>query len=132
VKVCTVCLWPLPLDAYQKGKGGTLRGACSRCRSDTQRRYHYDITAEQYTTLLVIQNNVCGICEGPPQSGEVLVVDHCHDTGAVRGLLCSSCNKAIGLLKDRTELLIRAAAWCDDGQPNDPQRYLPPAGGRQD
>ncbi len=52
---------------------------------------------------------VCGICLNiDPGKKGVFVVDHCHSTGKVRGLLCYSCNIAIGLFKDNTELLEKA------------------------
>jgi len=55
-----------------------------------------------YETKLEQQNNTCAICFKPEQSNryKTLCVDHCHTTGKIRGLLCSNCNRALGLLKD--------------------------------
>ena len=72
---------------------------------------HYGITLDQYTTLLKEQNGVCAICKQPEfardhRTGKLrsLAVDHNHTTGRIRGLLCTNCNKAVGHLKDDSEL----------------------------
>lgn len=54
----------------------------------------YRITIEDYERLLESQGGVCAICKTPPRSYR-LAVDHCHDSGAVRGLLCVSCNSKL-------------------------------------
>lgn len=51
------------------------------------------------------------ICARPPENGKILNVDHCHETDAVRGLLCSKCNFAIGLLDDNPEYATKAAEY---------------------
>lgn len=59
------------------------------------------ITEGDYARMLVEQCGVCAICGGDPGGGRKnFCVDHDHQTGAVRGLLCNACNRAIGLLKD--------------------------------
>jgi hypothetical protein len=69
-----------------------------------RRRYlkrTYKITPEEYDRMLLEQNGVCAICLRPNETKfKYLAVDHNHSTGAIRGLLCSNCNLAIGLLKD--------------------------------
>ena len=66
----------------------------------------YGITYDRYEEMLLEQSNLCAICrtEGFVMDKErhklKLVVDHCHSTGVVRGLLCHNCNRALGLLKD--------------------------------
>lgn len=63
------------------------------------------------------QNGQCAICKTPfpilgkPNRSQVPQVDHCHATGKVRGLLCSPCNIALGLLKDDFFTVIRAASY---------------------
>lgn len=68
----------------------------------SRRAYHrlrtYGITQEQYDAMAQKQNQVCAICHRPPK--RVLVVDHDHITGDIRGLLCDRCNVGLGWLKD--------------------------------
>lgn len=70
----------------------------------------YGLTWEDYNRLLEQQGGVCNICRIPGRTGrwDKLVVDHCHTTGAVRGLLCSGCNVAIAALGDSVEGVERA------------------------
>lgn len=73
---------------------------------------NYGITQEDYEVLLEKQNGVCAICkQNRPYKGEFMCVDHDHTTGAVRGILCSNCNKAIGLLQDSPDLLKSAIEY---------------------
>lgn len=59
----------------------------------------YGISFDEYERMLVSQEYRCAICRAH-QDDCTLCVDHHHDSGAVRGLLCSSCNSAIGLLHE--------------------------------
>lgn len=83
----------------------------------TKRRYNwfkrYGITPEEYDKLYVAQDGKCAICEATRGSdtAEYLCVDHCHETGAIRGLLCNSCNRGIGNLKDSVQLVTKALAY---------------------
>lgn len=78
------------------------------------------ITLEQYQAMIDAQDNKCGICkkeetciDGRSKDKRIrrLSIDHCHRTGKVRGLLCHSCNTAIGKFKDDVELLHQAIAY---------------------
>ncbi len=61
----------------------------------------YGITDAQFNEILAAQNYVCAVCKrDEPRANSKLAVDHCHATGKVRGLLCTKCNTAIGLLDD--------------------------------
>lgn len=64
----------------------------------------YGLSVDQYNEMLKAQNNKCAICGDDCPTGRSLAVDHNHDTGAVRGLLCSRCNIGIGQLKNITNL----------------------------
>ena len=70
----------------------------------------YGVLKSDYERMEKEQGGRCAICltENPGGRFDVLVVDHCHDTGTVRGLLCSRCNSAIGVLGDTPEALARA------------------------
>jgi Recombination endonuclease VII len=83
-------------------------------RSIENKRRHnlkslYGLSVDQYNDLLRAQHGACAIC-GNGQSGR-LHVDHCHDSGSVRGLLCNRCNRAIGLLGDDPAILRRAISY---------------------
>ena len=78
----------------------------------------YNITLEEYNAVLTEQGGVCAICSKPeeiknPSARErsSLAVDHCHETGKIRGLLCFKCNTGIGALGDSVEGLERALAY---------------------
>lgn len=72
----------------------------------------FGLTLDGYQSMLESQGGVCFICKKPekatdPRSGKVkdLAVDHCHQTNKIRGLLCSNCNRGIGLFCDDPSLL---------------------------
>lgn len=77
----------------------------------------YGITSKDYWKMYNNQNGVCSICKEPGFSMHktvklgTLVVDHCHATGSIRGLLCHNCNRALGLLKDRRDVLLNAVKY---------------------
>jgi hypothetical protein len=73
----------------------------------------YGITPEDYARMLTEQGGVCDICGGTCGTGTRLAVDHCHTVNKVRGLLCRTCNTAIGLLKEDPELFSRAVAYLN-------------------
>ena len=75
----------------------------------------YGIGHEEYLELFEKQDGKCKICETTSNRKlKHFAVDHCHDTGDVRGLLCSNCNTAIGLLKDNPDLLRTAAKYIEE------------------
>lgn len=73
---------------------------------------NYGITYDNYLEMHNKQNGKCALCGGEgfkmKPNSVALVVDHCHATGRVRGLLCHNCNRALGLLKDNKEVLRKA------------------------
>jgi hypothetical protein len=74
----------------------------------------YGITQEQFDAMLERQGNRCAICRTDtpcPTSGKAWHIDHCHETGRVRGLLCNSCNRGIGQLGDDPDRLESAARY---------------------
>jgi len=111
------------LERDERSKGGVaMRSKCKPCNEHVKWKAFiqrtYGITAEDYYSMLVDQNGKCAVCESEEvnssrvSSGK-LFIDHCHDTGKVRGLLCSKCNHAIGLLNDDPELLHKAIAYLN-------------------
>ncbi len=82
----------------------------------------FNITLEEYNTLLEKQGGRCAICgvesTGVREHGKrehSMYVDHDHVTGAIRGLLCSRCNFGIGQFRNSPELLRKAAIYLTSG-----------------
>jgi hypothetical protein len=79
----------------------------------------YGISLEAYEAMALQQNGVCAICKNPEQSVDKdgaprrMPVDHCHKTGKVRALLCTACNRALGLFKDSSSVLKAAAEYIE-------------------
>lgn len=76
----------------------------------------YGVNLEAYAKILSAQGGVCAIC-GKVEADEnhgVLHVDHCHATGAVRGLLCRNCNHVLGLMGDDADKVRKAAQYLDE------------------
>jgi len=77
----------------------------------------YGLNIGQYDAMLREQNYACAICKGTEitksKNGSIraLAVDHCHITGKVRGLLCTSCNHGIGKLKDSIQILTNSIEY---------------------
>lgn len=85
-------------------------------RNHTLKRL-YGITLEEYNTLFLNQKGCCSICEVHQldlTDPRALAVDHNHTTGKVRGLLCSTCNKALGLFNDSIDLLMKATNYLKE------------------
>ena len=80
-------------------------------RSDLKKKY--GLTTDEYQSLCSSQGNVCAICGMPQNSkrGPNLSVDHCHETGKIRALLCVKCNTGLGMFKDDPRLMERAAEY---------------------
>jgi hypothetical protein len=76
-----------------------------------QLKRRYGLTPEQYDAMLLAQNGACAICRTPPSADRSLTVDHCHTTGAVRGLLCDSCNNGLARFADSADRLAVAVDY---------------------
>ena len=75
------------------------------------RNYKYGVTKEYLIELYQKQEGKCAICEKEPSTQRGLHVDHCHDSGKVKGLLCHGCNTALGSFKDNPNLLTKAIKY---------------------
>lgn len=76
---------------------------------NSQLWHEYKIRLEEYNIILLSQNGVCKICK--QTSSQTLAVDHDHNTGKIRGLLCKSCNTGLGLFEDSIERLKNAIEY---------------------
>jgi hypothetical protein len=121
-KRCSKCTRALPASAFAKSKDRSdgLAGWCKECfnafmRNGGKRRSllkrTYGLTVEQYDAILAGQRGGCAVCGHPPKPDRVgrkhLHVDHNHADGRVRGLLCSPCNTALGLLREDPEVITK-------------------------
>jgi hypothetical protein len=70
-----------------------------------------ELTLDDDQTMLLAQDGGCAICGAPPPDEQSLHVDHDHDTGAVRGLLCFTCNAGIGMFDHDIVVLSAAVAY---------------------
>ncbi len=75
-------------------------------------KYLYGLSSAQFAEMERTQGGACAICR-EVQTTKRLAVDHCHATGRIRGLLCSGCNCALGLAKDRPGVLRAAAEYLE-------------------
>jgi hypothetical protein len=111
MKRCRTCGDNQPAAAYHKDASSPdgRRGVCRCCRAEVNRwekiEARYSLSREGFYELLDSQDGRCAICLTEMPKGEA-VVDHCHSTGLVRGLLCASCNTGIGHLRDGRDLTI--------------------------
>lgn len=131
-KICggkTGCGKMRSLSSFYFRRGG-YDGVCYYCRKKKQKIRQetdkfkqwninrtlfktYGITIDQYYELEKLQNGLCKICKLPNTCKKTnrLYVDHCHDTGAIRGLLCMKCNTGLGYFDDNPDKLQAAITY---------------------
>jgi hypothetical protein len=95
--------------------------SCDKCRekdrdrmntdANKRRLRNYGLVEQDYVQLVERQNGNCAICG--LHFDQPLHIDHCHETGKIRGLLCHKCNTGIGLLGDNVEIIRRALRYLD-------------------
>ncbi|MFE1833783.1 endonuclease VII domain-containing protein [Streptomyces sviceus] len=114
-KLCRTCGEIKPWSEWHRNATASdgLSTRCKTCRAAQNRRDHlkrqYGLTEAERDELIASQGGVCCIClAAVPEH-----VDHCHKTGRVRGVLCFSCNAALGQFKDRPDAIRRAAAYVE-------------------
>lgn len=93
--------------AKKQAKQYRLQKPMQRRKTEIKRLYGLEI--DDYQSILDAQGNKCAICIKPFR--KTPNVDHCHDTGKVRGLLCFNCNRAIGHLQNDTGIIQNAIAY---------------------
>ena len=87
-----------------------------RCQ-DASLKKHYGMTIDEYEKMYDKQKGLCFICGNPETTqcnngkSRKLAVDHCHKTGKIRGLLCTSCNRGLGYFQDSIDLLTKATEY---------------------
>jgi hypothetical protein len=140
MRTCNICGETKPLTEYYFNNRGYPHGKCKSCYVKKQQenytpekgrdknlRHAYGITLQEYNEMLEEQDHKCATCgttePGGRKSGRgggtnVFVVDHCHDTGKVRGLLCHSCNRAMGLLGDNVSVIESMIKYLEEYETN--------------
>lgn len=120
MKTCSKCKRSLGLEEFWGRPDRTsLRSWCIDCAMQWHREHKllkkYGITREQYDALLERQKHRCAICRrtGADNRNGLLHVDHNHETGEVRGLLCFDCNSALGRFGDNAERIRRALRYLE-------------------
>lgn len=84
--------------------------------ADYSLKRHYGMSRGDYDRMLAEQGGRCAICGSTSPNGVRISrfhVDHCHETGRVRGLLCENCNKGIGLFHDNPDLIMLAIKYLE-------------------
>lgn len=150
-KKCPVCRELLPIAQFPTftTKSGRVKSKmrCTTCNSSSEKSYYaklkienpeeyksildgrrirsrYGITPEQREEMRIRQNFRCAICG----KDRPLHIDHCHSTNRVRGLLCGTCNRGIGMLNDDPEILAKAIVYINETKTRSPEplvRSLP-------
>ena len=92
--------------------------ACKPCRAkqheSIRRKNVYGVSDEWYEKQLEMQGSECMVCGGETYRNKSLVIDHNHDTGAARGLLCGSCNSMIGFAQENPSILKAGMDYLGD------------------
>jgi len=79
----------------------------------SKRKMLYGMNGDEVAAMTSAQGGRCSICGRIPREGRVLVIDHDHDTGVVRALLCRQCNIMLGCAKDDPDVLRAAADYLE-------------------
>ena len=113
----------VPAGAWKMKEAKNQQSRDRRLADPDYFRHHdlkknFGITLGQYTEMLDAQNGVCAICKHPEtaiRNGKLkmLAVDHCHDAGHIRELLCAACNVGLGYFGDSPERLRAAADYVE-------------------
>lgn len=133
-KWCPTCkTWKLHSEfSIDSGTPSKLDNYCKSCKStyynrnsgtyesqkysrDRHRKYFYGLTPERYKEMFEEQNGMCAL---PSCGRNIEVIDHDHDSGTLRRLLCKQCNFALGNFRDNPELMRDAANYIESFKEN--------------
>jgi hypothetical protein len=91
-------------------------GWCRICRNQSTRKHQlkwrYGISPSDKDLMLEKQNFKCAACDQSFDVTDRSCVDHCHNSGTVRGVLCTSCNMSLGLMKENPDLIMKLAEYA--------------------
>ncbi len=143
MKTCTKCQTEKPLSSFHKDVHGAMgvKSRCKDCLRESfkqnyqakkseyaarnrqfridnpdyersrHRLYTHGVTDQQFTELLTRQEYRCAICKKPVDKSAHL--DHNHETGKIRGVLCSNCNRGIGHMQECPSILSSAIQYLE-------------------
>lgn len=121
-KHCNRCKELLPLASFVKQGVSSPDGhgyTCKSCMSDYKLEKKYGLSKKDNELLYTNQEGKCAICN-TFFLRKHLVVDHNHNTGETRGLLCNNCNRGLGLLQDNEQVLFAAQQYLMKHNRNNP------------
>lgn len=111
--ICSILKSKNDFNKYHKVKSG-LNSCCKECHRDFKLRRKFNITTEDYNNMFVEQKGKCLICnKHQSELDKRLAIDHNHETGVVRGLLCCKCNTGIGMLSDDIGIVRKAVEYLE-------------------
>ena len=131
-KFCSGCKENKELEQFHNSKRGKygVHHYCKICHSIYRKNSYdytksrakgvfrrYNLNIHQLEELYISQNKKCKICNDEYSTVSKyggLVIDHCHKTGKVRGLLCTKCNALLGMCNDDVEILKLAILYLTD------------------
>ena len=130
LKPCTKCGITKPLEDYPLDKRANdgRASSCKQCNNKEHRKRYsskeyknsnhkyrmekrYGLSPLDFDTLIGANNNCCHLCNKKFKDTRHKHIDHCHETGRVRGILCKDCNTALGKLGDNEEGLLKALRY---------------------
>jgi len=104
--------------SHRRKSGLTPKGYTGSLKERDRAKHHsklvrkFGISVDEYETMLKVQHGVCAICGvDSNKSRKHFAVDHDHETGKVRGLLCSCCNAGIGFFHENPEICLKARKY---------------------
>jgi len=140
IKICSVCKEAKDLKDFSKHRRDRFQSRCKQCASklnkiwrqenpdrvkktyknwseknrDCVRKHQlkkYGLSNDDYNKMFEVQNGKCAICN--KTSEKKLSVDHCHDSGKIRGLLCDRCNHGLGNFKENINFMFKAIEYLE-------------------
>lgn len=121
-KWCKECIYQYNIDNSDRNTARVRRWLDSSTSEEKLKQSigvscrKWGCTIAEYNAMLEAQGGTCYICKLPESHARYkrLSIDHCHETGVVRGLLCHKCNTILGLARDRVDILQAAIAYLQE------------------
>ena len=123
LKTCSKCREDKPIDSFYKrsDRPGKTMGHCKDCFNKRGKQYYADRGGKEvrmqskygisYNDAYVAQGGACKICR---KNFDLLCIDHDHETGKARGLLCNNCNLLVGHSLENISTLANAIAYLNE------------------